>query len=254
MNLPNNTIFAIANHKGGVGKSTTTLNLGAGLANLGRKILVVDLDPQTNLTQSLGVKKVGSSIYNALKGDCDLPIVEIKKNLSLVPACSQLASAELELSMEPGRENLLKLLLHRVQSNYNYILIDCPPSLGLLTINALNCASQVIVPLQAHFLASQGLSKLLEVISKVRTRLNSQLVLGGIVITFFKKNTVLSRDIVEFTNNQFNEVVYKTKIRDSITIAESPAVGLDTFSYSPGSLGAMDYMNLCKEFLNRFDK
>jgi len=254
MKLSNNTIFAIANHKGGVAKTTTTLNLGAGLSKLGKKILVVDLDPQANLSQSLGVKNVSSSIYNALKGDCDLPIVEIKENLSLVPASVELSSAELELSMEPGRENLLKLLLRKVESNYNYILIDCPPSLGLLTLNALNCASHVIVPLQAHFLASQGLNKLLDVISKVKTRLNPRLELGGIVLTFFKKNTILSRDIAEFTNHQFKDVVFKAKIRDSISIAESPAVGTDIYTHAPGSLGAMDYMNFCKEFLDRFEK
>ncbi len=254
MKLSNNTIFAIANHKGGVAKTTTTLNLGSGLARLGKKVLVLDLDPQANLTQSLGVKKVNSSIYNALKGECDLPIIEIKQNLSLVPASLDLSSAELELSMEPGRENLLKLLLQKVQSSFDYILIDCPPSLGLLTINALNSASKVIVPLQAHFLASQGLSKLIDIIYKVQIRLNSDLELGGIVLTFFKKNTVLSRDIEEFTNHQFKDIVFKSKIRDSISIAESPAVGVDIYTHASGSLGAMDYTNFSREFLNRFDK
>ncbi len=253
MKLSNN-IYAIANHKGGVAKTTTTLNLGAGLARLGKNILLIDLDPQANLTQSLGVKKVSSSIYNALKGECDLPIIEIKENLSLAPACGKLVSAEIELSMEPGRENLLKLLLQNPELNYDYILIDCPPSLGLLTINALNCSSKIILPLQAHFLASQGLNVINTSIYKVKTRLNPQLELGGILITFFKKNTVLSRDIAEFTNNQFNDVVFKTKIRDSISIAESPAVGADIYTHAPGSLGSMDYMNFCKEFIDRFEK
>jgi len=250
----NSMIFAISNHKGGVAKTSTTVNLAAGLAHLGRKVLVVDLDPQANLSQSLGVKEHTPSIYNALKGQCTIPELAITNNLWLAPSHLDLSGAELELSMEPGRENLLKGLFKKLSNEYDYILIDCPPSLGLLTVNAMNASNKILIPLQAHFLASQGLAKLLEIISKVQERLNPVLQLGGIIITMYKKNTILSRDVIEFTNSHFSDLVFHTKIRDNIAIAEAPASGMDIFRYSKNSLGALDYSNLCIEFINRFEK
>lgn len=250
----NTKIFAISNHKGGVAKTSTTVNLAAGLAQMNRKVLVVDLDPQANLSQSLGVRDYTPSVYNALKGQCALPELSITNNLWLAPSHLDLSGAELELSMEPGRENLLKGLFKKLANQYDYILIDCPPSLGLLTINAMNASNRILIPLQAQFLASQGLAKLIEIIGKVQERLNPSLELGGIIITMYKKNTVLSRDVIEFTNSRFSSLVFHTKIRDNIAIAEAPASGLDIFRYSKNSLGALDYSNLCIEFLNRFEK
>jgi len=250
----NTKIFAISNHKGGVAKTSTTVNLAAGIAQMNRKVLVVDLDPQANLSQSLGVRDYTPSVYNALKGQCALPELSITNNLWLASSHLDLSGAELELSMEPGRENLLKGLFKKLANQYDYILIDCPSSLGLLTINAMNASNRILIPLQAQFLASQGLAKLIDIIGKVQERLNPSLELGGIIITMYKKNTVLSRDVIEFTNSRFSSLVFNTKIRDNIAIAEAPASGLDIFRYSKNSLGALDYSNLCIEFLNRFEK
>jgi chromosome partitioning protein len=246
-------IFAISNHKGGVGKTTTTVNLAAGLARIGKRVLVVDVDAQANLSQCFGVRDCEPNIYNALKGQCSLPELKVSENIYLVPSHLNLSSAELEFSMEPGRENLLKGLLQGVKQNYDYVFIDCPPSLGLITINALNVADRVLIPLQAQFLASQGLAKLIEIITKVKQRLNPNLDIGGIILTMYKKNTVLSRDISEFANKQFSDTIFQSKIRDNISIAEAPAAGLDIFRYNASSLGALDYSNLSLEFLKRFD-
>jgi len=247
-------IFAISNHKGGVAKTSTTVNLGAGLALMKRRVLLVDLDPQCNLSQSLGFREEEPNMYSALKGQCPIPEIAIIDNLWLAPSNLNLSGAELELSMEPGRENLLKRLLVKTQNEYDYILCDCPPSLGLLTVNALNAADKVLIPLQAQFLASQGLAKLMEIIAKVKERLNPDLSIGGIIITMYKKNTVLSRDVVEFTNSRFSDLIFQNKIRDNIAIAEAPASGQDIFRYAKNSLGALDYSNLCMEFFNRFEK
>jgi chromosome partitioning protein len=247
-------IFAISNHKGGVAKTSTTVNLGAGLALMKKRVLLIDLDPQGNLSQSFGIKDAEPNMYNALKGQCPIPEVKVNENLWLSPSNLNLSGAELELSMEPGRENLLKRLLAKTQNQYDYILCDCPPSLGLLTVNALNAADKVLIPLQAQFLASQGLAKLMDIIAKVKDRLNPELSIGGIIITMYKKNTVLSRDVVEFTSSRFADLIFNTKIRDNIAIAEAPASGMDIFRYSKNSLGALDYSNLCMEFFNRFEK
>lgn len=248
------TVIAISNQKGGIAKTTTTVNLAAGLAKMNRKVLVVDLDAQANLSQSLGVRDYEPNMYNALKGQCAMPEIPIIENLWLAPSHLNLSGAEMELSMEPGRENLLKGLLKKLTNQYDYILIDCPPSLGLLTINAMNASDRILIPLQAQFLASQGLAKLMDIIAKVKERLNPELSIGGIIITMYKKNTVLSRDVLEFTNSRFGEMVFQTKIRDNIAIAEAPASGMDIFRYSKNSLGALDYSNLCMEFINRFEK
>jgi len=247
-------VFALSNHKGGVAKTSTTVSLGAGLAMMKRRVLLVDLDPQGNLSQSLGIKDAEPSMYNALKGQCPIPEIQVNENLWVAPSHLSLSSAELELSMEPGRENLLKGLLSKTRNDFDYILCDCPPSLGLLTLNALNASNKVLIPLQAQFLASQGLAKLMETITKVKDRLNPSLSVGGIIITMYKKNTVLSRDVIEFTNSRFADLVFKTKIRDNIAIAEAPASGKDIFRYSKNSFGALDYSNLCLEFINRFEK
>ncbi len=246
--------IAISNHKGGVGKTTTVVNLAAGLAKMGRKVLVVDLDPQANLTFSFGVSKVEESIYDALKGNIEtVPTISVRENLYLVPSSLDLAGAEMELNSEAGREFILKEILDPVKDNYDYVLIDCPPSLGLLTINAFTAADEVVIPIQAHFLAIKGLTKILEVINKVRRRLNPDVQISGVIITLYDKRKILHRDIEETIKTYFKDKVYNTKIRENISLAEAPAQGADIFSYSSNSKGAQDYYNLTLEFLSRHE-
>lgn len=247
-------IIAISNHKGGVGKTTTTVNLGAGLAKLGKKILLVDLDPQANLTQCYGITKPESTMYEALKGEDDLKVVNINENLDIAASSLDLAGAEMELSSEAGREYLLEEILEPFKNQYDYTLIDCPPSLGLLTFNAFASADEVIIPIQAHFLAIKGLTKIIEVINKVKRRINKKLEIKGVVITLYDKRKILHRDIEETIKTYFQEKVYKTKIRQNIALAEAPTTGEDIFRYSPKSNGAKDYEKLCFEFIDRREK
>lgn len=244
-----NTI-AISNHKGGVGKTTTAINLGAGLHKLGKKVLLIDLDPQANLTQSLGISEPPETIYGALKGNYTLPAVEILPGLNLVPSTLDLSGAEIELSSEAGREYLLSEILEPIRADYDYILIDSPPSLGLLTINAFTSANSVLIPLQAQYLALQGLSKLLEVVEKIRRRLNKNLEISGVVVTQYDSRKVLNRNIAETIEAHFKNQVFKTKIRDNVALAEAPTQGLDIFRYNPKSYGAEDYLALAEEINN----
>ena len=246
-------IIAISNHKGGVGKTTTVVNLTAGLASFKRKVLAVDLDPQANLTFSFGISKVETSIYDALKGNAPLPIINVKENLDITPSSLDLAGAEMELNAEAGREYIFKELIEPVRDKYDYILIDCPPSLGLLTINAFTAADEIIIPIQAHFLAIKGLTKILEVISKVKRRLNPKVEITGVIITLYDKRKVLHRDVEETIKTYFQDKVYNTKIRENIALAEAPAQGQDIFQYQASSRGAEDYYNLTLEFLARHE-
>lgn len=242
-------IISISNHKGGVGKTTTVVNLGAGLARNGKKILVVDLDPQANLSQCFGVTKPETTVYEALKGDEDFNPQLINDNLYLAASSLDLAGAEMELNSEAGREYLLKEILMPIKNNYDYIFVDCPPSLGLLTLNAFTCADEVIIPIQAHFLAIKGLTKIIEVVNKVKRRINTKLVISGVVITLYDKRKILHRDIEETIKTYFQEKVYDIKIRQNIALAEAPTMGLDIFRYALSSPGADDYWDLTQEFL-----
>lgn len=247
-------IIAISNHKGGVGKTTTTVNLGAGLANLGKKVLLVDLDPQANLSQCYGITKPEITVYEALKGEEHLKPVEINENLYIAPSSLDLAGAEMELSSEAGREYLLEEALSPFVEEFDYTFIDCPPSLGLLTLNAFTCANEVIIPIQAHFLAIKGLTKIIEVINKVKRRINKTIEISGVVITLYDKRKVLHRDIEETIKTYFKEKVFDSKIRQNIALAEAPTRGEDIFRYSPTSNGAIDYENLCSEFMERHEE
>lgn len=244
-------IISFANHKGGVGKTTSTINIGAGLNKLGKTVLLIDLDPQSNLTQSLGVNDIDNNIYGALRGQYQLKPIEIIKGFDIVPATLDLSGAEIELSGEAGREYILDEVLNPFKKSYDYILIDCPPSLGLLTINAFTTSNEIIIPLQAQFLALQGLAKLIEVIEKIQKRLNKDLKLGGVIVTQYDNRKVLNRDVVTTIQKHLNEKVFETKVRDNVALAEAPTQGKDIFRYNPKSNGAQDYLEISKEILNK---
>lgn len=240
-------VISLSNHKGGVGKTTSTINIGAGLNKLKKKVLLIDLDPQANLSQSLGIMEPERTIYGALKGEYELEPLETIPGLDLIPSTLDLSGAEVELSGEAGREYILKELIDPLRGSYDYILIDSPPSLGLLTINAFTASDEVYIPLQAQYLALQGLTKLIEVIDKIKRRLNKELNLGGVFITQYDRRKVLNRDVVETIKSHYKEKLFKTAIRDNIALAEAPTQGLDIFRYNPKSYGAEDYLSLCKE-------
>jgi len=245
-------VYAISNHKGGVGKSTSTVNIGAGLVNNKKAVLLIDLDPQANLTQSVGVNEasIQSTIYEVLKGEAPIQPITIRKGFDIVPSSLNLAGAEIELSGFLSRETILKRQLAAVKDNYDYVLIDCPPSLGLLTVNAFVASDKVLIPLQSEFLALHGLSKILEILNLVKENLNPALDLGGVFITRFDNRKVLNKDIAKAVSEQFQNKVYKTMIRENVALAEAPSRGMDIFTYNPKSTGAEDYTKLVKEILS----
>lgn len=242
-------IISIINQKGGVGKTTTTCSLAAALSLHDQKVLAVDLDPQCNLSQSLGVKTYENNVYQLLKGNCGFCPVSINENFDLLPSSIDLSAFEVEMSNEPGREYLLKEILRKVQDRYDYILIDCSPSLGLVSLNALTASDSFLVPILPHHLSIQGLSKLIEVTDKIKTRMNKKLKLEGVLLTQFSNRKVLHRDVLEVIQNHFKEKLYQTHIRENIALAEAPSTGLHIYSYEMTSKGGLDYLNLCKELL-----
>lgn len=244
-------VISLLNHKGGVGKTTSVINIGAGMVELGKRVMLIDLDPQANLTLSLGVGRTPNTIYEALRGESPLIPVTVRDNLDVVIATLDLSGAEMELINEAGREFIMRELLAPVREQYDYIIIDCPPSLGLLTLNALTSSDYVIIPLQTEFLAMQGLAKIKQVIQKVRARLNKKLQIGGVVATMYDARKVLNRDVVETITKYFGDLVFQTKIRDNVALAEAPAQRMDIFRYSKNSPGAADYLSLSKEIMAR---
>ena len=244
-------VISISNHKGGVGKTTSALNIGAGLNKLGKKVLLIDLDPQANLSQSLGIIEHEKNIYGAIRGEYKLQPINIIKGLDLIPSTLDLSGAEVELSGEAGREYILKELIDPIKKQYDYVIIDSPPSLGLLTINSFTSSDEVLIPLQAQYLAIQGLTKLVEVIDKIKKRLNKSLKVGGVFITQYDNRKVLNRDVVTTIKSHFKNEVFKTKIRDNVALAEAPTQGVDIFRYQPKSKGAEDYLALCREIVKK---
>lgn len=244
-------IISLLNHKGGVGKTTSAINIGAGLVELGKRALLVDLDPQANLTLSLGIPRQRSTIYEAIRGEMDLEPYTVKEGLDVITSTLDLSGAEMELINEAGREFILRELFDTVIEEYDYIIIDCPPSLGLLTLNALTCSNYVYIPLQTEFLALQGLVKIKQVIDKVRFRLNKKLSIGGVIATMYDKRKVLNRNVAESIQKYFGDKVFKTYIRDNVALAEAPTERKDIFDYNRRSNGAQDYLNLCEEIVAR---
>ena len=245
-------IIAVLNHKGGVGKTTTTINLAAALQLKKKRVLLIDMDGQANLTESCGLSiEEEQTVYGAMKGEYPLPLVELNNGLAIVPSCLDLSAAESELINEPGRELILKGLIAKLLDSrkFDYILIDCPPSLGLLTLNALTAADFLIIPVQAQFLAMRGMALITIVVVIVRQRLNPGLSIGGIVITQFDKRKTLNKSVSEPINDSFCDKVFKTVIRDNVALAEAPIKGLNIFEYNKNSNGAKDYMDLALEVL-----
>jgi len=243
-------VIAIANHKGGVGKTTSVSALGVCLSALGRRVLLVDLDPQGNLSQSLSVPHSGRTIYEALREGRDLPQVQIREGVWVCPSSIDLVSMDLELSGLPRREYRLRDLLSPLE--YDYILLDCPPGLGLLTINALSASGEVIVPLTPEALPAKGLGTLLDVVRKVEEGLNPDLHLGGILITRYNRRKI-NRIVEETLRETFGSKVFQTKIRENVDIAEAPLQGTDILSYSPKSPGAKDYRDLALEVDSKWE-
>lgn len=248
-------VIAIANQKGGVGKTTTSVNLSACLAELGKKVLLVDLDPQGNSTSGFGFDKtkIKQSIYDLLVNDIPVEGTILKtqiENLMLLPATIQLAGAEIELVSIMSRETKLKRVLDAVKYNYDYVLIDCPPSLGLLTINSLTAANSVLVPIQCEFYALEGLSQLMNTVTLVQKNLNPTLSLEGVVLTMFDARTNLSIQVVDEVKNHFRHKVYQTIIPRNVRLSEAPSHGQPVIIYDPKSKGAQVYFELAREVID----
>lgn len=245
-------IIALLNLKGGVGKTTTAINLAAALQLEGKRVLAIDLDGQSNLTESFGLSiEEPQTVYGAMKGEYPLPFLQMESGVWVVPSCLDLSAAESELINEPGRELILRDLIAEIpaKNRFDYILIDCPPSLGFLTLNALTAAHSLIVPMQAQYLAMRGMAKILNVVEIVRKRLNPSLKMGGVLITQYNKRKTLNKSVSELIKEAFCDKVFQTIIRDNITLAEAPTQGKTIFEYNNKSNGAMDYRALAKEVL-----
>lgn len=247
-------IIVIANYKGGVGKTSSAGCIGAALALAGKRVLLIDLDAQQNLTFMMsGQEDPDVSVYDALVKDVPLPIVTVRENLDLVPASLELARAEIDLATKLAREAILKTLLEEHVSRYDYIIIDCPPSLGIVTTNALVAADQLYIPLTAEALPLKGLRMLDDVVNEVKRRVNPRLELGGVFFTRFN-NRRLNKDVAEMISSRYGDKVFKTKIRENIAVAEMPLSGKTIFEYDPHCNGAADYLALTQEILDRNKK
>ncbi|HGF7881076.1 TPA: ParA family protein [Enterococcus faecium] len=252
-------IISVANQKGGIGKTTTTVNLGACLASLGKKVLLVDMDAQGNATSGVGIRKpdVTRDIYDVLVNE--LPIDEATlitehENLSIVPATLQLAGAEIELTSMMARESRLKGSLAEVSSQYDYILIDCPPSLGHLTINSFTASDSILIPVQCEYYALEGLSQLLNTVRLVQKHFNPELEIEGVLLTMYDARTNLGNEVVEEVRKYFREKVYETIIPRNIRLSEAPSHGKPIIDYDPRSRGAEVYQALAKEVVSREEK
>ncbi len=251
-------IIAIANQKGGVGKTTTSINLSASLAAKGKKVLVIDTDPQGNTTSGFGIDKndLDNTVYELILGECpirDCIISDVINNLSLVPSNVNLAAAEIELIGVDKKEYILKNEVDYIKDDYDFIIIDCPPSLNMLTINSMTTADSVLVPIQCEYYALEGLSQLIHTVNLVKERLNPELEMEGVVFTMYDSRTNLSTQVVENVKQNLDQRVYETLIPRNIRLAEAPSYGKPINMYDAKSAGAEAYMNLAEEVL-RFSK
>ena len=249
-------VVAIINQKGGVGKSTTAINLSAALGERGKQVLLIDLDPQGNSSSGLGIEKgaVRYCIYDALLNDVtldDIIIPDVSPGLDVVPATINLAGAEVELVSEMARENRLKDAIGPMRGRYDYVFIDCPPSLGLLTINALVAADKLLIPIQCEFYALEGVTKLLDSMKRVKTRLNPSLDIFGVLLTMSDTRTTLSRQVSEEVRKYFGKLVFETSIPRTVKLSEAPSFGQPITQYDSAGKGAQSYVELAKEVIAR---
>ena len=252
-------IIAVANQKGGVGKTTSTINLSAALAQKGMKVLVVDCDPQGNATSGIGIEKkqIEKSVYELIIGECEINecICQSQiENLRVIPSTVNLAGAEIELIGMNEKEYIMKETLKEIKDDYDYIMIDCPPSLNILTVNALTAADSVLVPIQCEFYALEGLSQLIHTIDLVKARLNTQLTIDGIVFTMYDGRTNLSIQVVDNVKNNLQHHIYRTVIPRNVRLAEAPSYGMPICLYDPRSSGAEAYNKLAEEIIARDKK
>ncbi|PIS28530.1 sporulation initiation inhibitor Soj [Candidatus Saganbacteria bacterium CG08_land_8_20_14_0_20_45_16] len=246
--------YAVVNQKGGVGKTTTTVNLAAYLATCGKRILLIDIDAQSNASVGLGLERseIKKCLYDILINGVDAAEVIIKspiENLDVIPATPRLAGAEVELITMESRETLLKQAIKDVSKNYDIVILDCPPSLSLLTVNALAAANEVIIPIQCEYYALEGISQLTHTLELVRESLNPELKIRGIVLTMYDPRTILSAQVAEETKKYFGSKVFNTIIPRNVRLAEAPSFGQPILFYDPGSKGAVAYANLCQEVI-----
>lgn len=247
-------IIAIANQKGGVGKTTTSINLSSCLANEGKKVLIVDIDPQGNATSGVGIIKqnLENTVYELFLGECTLSeclTQSVVENLNILPSNVNLAGAEIDLIGVENREFILKKELDSIKDLYDYIIIDCPPSLNVLTVNAMVAADAVIVPIQCEYYALEGLSQLIHTINLIQERLNGNLEIDGIVFTMYDSRTNLSADVVENVRENIHINIYDTVIPRNVRLAEAPSYGIPIHMYDGKSAGAIAYANLAKEVI-----